>query len=685
MGTSETALKSLFEELPPARLRSLLKLRDDTGLALVHSAAAAGDVKLLARLLAADASQLEWTDSRRRSPLGVAVASLQPAAAQHICGMYSDALARQTAAQAALKHLLTELPGSPISAAGVRPCADPARLRGTLAVLLGAGATLAQCTTYLEGGFGEVPLIYTALHRGQPDVALVLLEHGAAASRGDANDTRPQPLHALALGLAHGGRQLPPQQVLQLVQQLIRRGARIDAKCTTSFHSFDIHLRSSTALGCLVEAAAARTLTSPSLLTILSTIDYLLKCGADPCAADARSGASLTATSAAGMTPLGQLLRHAHYHCIGPCALNAARAVLQAGSTLQAAGGGQAWQAVLKQALWCSADHAPRQQALMTELVGLLLGCGCTNDRSHAGLTPLGHLLAAALTEMLVRAMVRMEAGSAVVQLEAPTSSRLAQLAQQLLQGGADPNGLDVGRATEAALVMRGAMEDESDDEELLPDSDGEDAPHMQPRTQVWCLQRLATRQALASACQSPLRQSIKLHDFHLTKLLLAAGAAAPGDPGMPLLEQVGEEFSLLTYCTCFAQSERRKVVCWALDTAEALLAAGAPACDISLDVAAPWAWRYTRLVEVALCGDRWSSAEHWAFPDPFRAAARCLVLINSARGFDVSCSKHSLRRSVARQHQVRRSMPHDLLHHILRLAASPASVWVQMEPEHAF
>jgi hypothetical protein len=71
-----------------------------------------------------------------------------------------------------------------------------------------------------------------------------------------------------------------------------------------------------------------------------------------------QSGASLTTTSAAGMTPLGQLLRHAHYHCIGPCALNAARALLQAGSTLQAAGGGQAWQAVLKQALWCSADHA---------------------------------------------------------------------------------------------------------------------------------------------------------------------------------------------------------------------------------------------------------------------------------------------------------------------------------------
>jgi hypothetical protein len=347
----------------------------------------------------------------------------------------------------------------------------------------------------------------------------------------------------------------------------------------------------------------------------------------------------------------------------------------------------------------------------------------------------------------------------ACLQLEAPTSSRLAQLAQQLLQGGADPNALDVGRATEAALVMRGAMEDESDDEELLPDSDGEDPPHMQPRTQVWCLQRLATRQALASACQSPLRQSIKLHDFQVTNLLLSAGAAAPGDPSMPLLEQVGEEFSLLTYCTCFAQvrdgaaarqpasaagsvsqhqstllvslpvvqSERRKVVCWALDTAEALLAAGAPTCDISLDVAAPWAWRYTRclcvdgpgvllwlqmqndatcvetlltshvgvcpscgptscrLVEVVLCGDRWSSAEHWAFPDPFRAAARCLVLINSARGFDVSCSKHSLRSRVARQHQVRRSMPHDLLHHILRLAASPVSVWVQMEPEHAF
>jgi hypothetical protein len=53
----------------------------------------------------------------------------------------------------------------------------------------------------------------------------------------------------------------------------------------------------------------------------------------------------------------------------------------------------------------------------MTELVGLLLGCGCTNDRSHAGLTPLGHLLAAALTELLDRAMVRMEAGRAVVQV----------------------------------------------------------------------------------------------------------------------------------------------------------------------------------------------------------------------------------------------------------------------------
>lgn len=53
----------------------------------------------------------------------------------------------------------------------------------------------------------------------------------------------------------------------------------------------------------------------------------------------------------------------------------------------------------------------------MTELVGVLLGCGCTNDRSHAGLTPLGHLLAAALTELLDRAMVRMEAGRGVVQV----------------------------------------------------------------------------------------------------------------------------------------------------------------------------------------------------------------------------------------------------------------------------
>lgn len=136
-------------------------------------------------------------------------------------------------------------------------------------------------------------------------------------------------------------------------------------------------------------------------------------------------------------------------------------------------------------------------------------------------------------------------------------------------------------------------------------------------------------------------RQSLKLHDPLLTRRLLAAGAAPGGGPGRPLIEELLEEWGLLshmvslqqvrrgcveqvgwhacclkvlpavnagtgrlltpnsptspwgklpavpvcpTVCACTPlhtpsalQEERRPALCWLFDSAEALLAAGTP------------------------------------------------------------------------------------------------------------
>ena len=64
-----------------------------------------------------------------------------------------------------------------------------------------------------------------------------------------------------------------------------------------------------------------------------------------------QSGASLEATNAAAMTPLGVLLQTcSHFSLIRQGTVDTVRALLDAGCTLQAAGGGRAWQRVLKSA-----------------------------------------------------------------------------------------------------------------------------------------------------------------------------------------------------------------------------------------------------------------------------------------------------------------------------------------------
>lgn len=87
------------------------------------------------------------------------------------------------------------------------------------------------------------------------------------------------------------------------------------------------------------------------------------------------------------------------------------------------------------------------------------------------------------------------------------------------------------------------------------------------------------------------------------------------------------------------------------------------------------------------LTGKAWTPAAHYLFPPTFRAAARTAVLINGTRGF--GCAPRQPRRSPRRAappspgHSV--SLPAEVLQHILALAASPLSVWLQMMPESDF
>lgn len=52
-------------------------------------------------------------------------------------------------------------------------------------------------------------------------------------------------------------------------------------------------------------------------------------------------------------------------------------------------------------------------------------------------------------------------------------------------------------------------------------------------------------------------RQSLKLHDPLLTRHLLAAGAAPGGGPGRPLIEELLEEWGLLSHMVSLQQVRR--------------------------------------------------------------------------------------------------------------------------------
>ncbi|KAL4419693.1 hypothetical protein ABPG75_006791 [Micractinium tetrahymenae] len=614
----EHALRQYFRSRPTSELLSLLQLRDAAGQAAIHRAAASGDIPQLAGLLAADPTLVRLRDGNGRLPLAAAAAGLQPLAASLLLQAYG---------------------------AGSAPFWDAAR------ALLRAGA---------------------AVRRPPP---------------------APQPLHALALGLAqptHPAAPAAPAEVLSVAHLLVQGGARLDDVPVFDNDALTTGpgLSGTPALAFLCGAAPAAGAGSQQAL--LSLVDALLHWGAAPNARDVRGntplhrlagalhepqqaaeqgsppflpllhrlgsgGADLEALNDAQLTPLAVLLRQGcHANCIRRATVEAARELLRAGASLARAGGCQALYPVLTAALLTA--QAPYQidtkRALTRELMELLLaapGPALINDLGFQGMPPLAHLLEAALSRLLEEASDSMEVGLAKWQLSPLTRERLSELVQLLLAKGADANTLDPGRAADSAAALWAVWEEDeaSDDEDLLSDDELDDEPveavELRRRRRQWCMRRLISRLEVSGACQAPLRQSVKLHDVALTRALLAAGAAAGGGLGRPLLQDVEAEFSVLTWMTTLRQDQRKPVLCWLLDTAEALLAAGCPPhVGAGFEVAAPWSYRWLRLLNLQLAGQPWSPREHRAFPAPFRAAVRTLLLINCCRGFAAASSSSS-------------------------------------------
>ena len=230
----DACLRALFAGLPSPQLLALTRLFDDDGHALVHRAAAAGDTHLLQSVLAADPAALKLPDAAGRHPLDVAVAELQPAAAQLLCSQHASGEV-QAAAQLALALLLSRLNSGSIGGPRLPP-PSVERLEPTLCTMLAAGACLSSATTSV-GSLGPMPLLCAALYQQHYVVAEALLRCGAAAH---CFSQPLQPLHALALGLARSSYIYPvaapplvPEQALSVARQLVHRGAVVDAVLTS--------------------------------------------------------------------------------------------------------------------------------------------------------------------------------------------------------------------------------------------------------------------------------------------------------------------------------------------------------------------------------------------------------------------------------------------------------------------
>ncbi|KAI7839217.1 hypothetical protein COHA_007030 [Chlorella ohadii] len=561
-----------------------------------------------------------------------------------------------------------------------------------LASLLAASPDQLQ----LGDSMGRPPLAVAVAHWRPEAVALLLRQlwgAGWAARAEAAKQALPyvlsqpppggeQPARQAALAAVvdalRTAEAVHPPRVLGVAQRLLLAGARLDEQCAAASLYGIPGLRGATAVGYL--CSVAMEVSGGAQLAALALVDMLLQAGASPSARNQAgngplhiaagalysvchgfpaaapaatasftallhrlltAGADVGEENTAGYTPLGKLLCCGSLVSLSQAVLDGVRALLAVGSTLAAAGGGRAWKAVLSAALTATGETEP-----------WYAGTGAAEQR---------------------------------------------QLCDELLRTLLDPNALDAGQATEAAQLIEATLdEDEEDDAELLTDEEEDEAvqeagaAERERKRRRWCARRLGTRLELAAACQSALRQSVKLHDPLLTRRLLAAGAAPGGGPGQALMEELLDEWGLLSHMVSLQQEERRPVLCWLFDTAEALLGAGTqPLPDMYyFEVAASWSFPWLGLMESVLAGRRWSPTGHQDYPAPFRAAARTLLLINGTRGF--GCAPRQPRRSPRRPAQPSTagrsmSLPAEVLQHILALAASPLSLWLKMMPEADF
>ncbi|PRW33654.1 Ankyrin repeat and death domain-containing 1A [Chlorella sorokiniana] len=740
----EIAVRSLFSSLPLHELLAFLRMRDTRGASRVHSAAADGDSAMLGSLLAASPDQLQLADSQGRTPLAVATAHWRPEAVRLLLSQLAVRVgwaARAEAAKQALPYVLTQPPES-----GEQPGREAA-LASVVDALRNAGARPNSCATH-DVALGTVPLLSAALRRRQYAVADALLQAGGAS--GHVAGASVQPLHALAAGLgrlSYSYQDLAPTdtvhppRVLAVAQRLLLAGAHLDEQCTAASLYGVPGLRGATPLGYL--CSVAMEVSGGAQLAALALVDMLLQAGASPSARNLagqgplhiaagalysasygltaspqppftallhrllQAGADTAEESTAGYTPLGKLLCCGSLVSLSQAVLDGVHALLAVGSSLAAAGGGRAWKAVLSASLtatgetepWYAASGAAEQRRLCDDLLRTLLGApdADLDACDHLGMSPLGHLLVGALERQLIAARDMIDYGEPLWQLRSGLSKRLRALVDQLLASGASPNALDAGQATDGADLIDATLEeDEEDDAELLTDEEEEEvaqavaAAERERKRRRWCARRLGTRMELAAACQPPLRQSVKLHDAQLTRRLLLAGAAPGGGPGRPLMEEVLDEWGLLSHMVSLQQEERCPVLCWLFDTVEALLAAGTPPLPnrFFIEVAASWSFPWLGLVDCVLAGKQWTPAVHQAFPPTFRAAARTALLINSTRGFGrAPCQPRRSPRRIAQPSPEARSvsLPVEVLQHILSLAASPLSLWLRMMPQSDF
>lgn len=226
----------------------------------VHRAAADGDLRLLAALLAADPSLATLKGLGGRQPLSFAARAFQAGAVEALLAAGAPARALDAEQQTALHHLCSS--GYARLSVAEHMAADAILCR-----LVAAGADLNQ-----RDAKGRSPLDL-AVGSSCCVMARLLLKHGAAAAAGDAGRDA-----SLLCSLMRSA-DWQPAECLALLRRLLESGVGVAGR--------DAEHEGRTPLMAAAEAAGQMSAKhGPALLHML------LKCGADAAATDDKASAA---------------------------------------------------------------------------------------------------------------------------------------------------------------------------------------------------------------------------------------------------------------------------------------------------------------------------------------------------------------------------------------------------------